>query len=77
MPKHNNDAFFMVWSPQGRAPTVTHDERESAMQEARRLSEANPGREFFVLRAVAGFSAPEPKAERIPLSAIKDAQIPF
>lgn len=47
-----NDMFWMVWSPQGHAPTAKHDEFRSAEGEAERLARANPGKEFYILQAV-------------------------
>jgi hypothetical protein len=44
-------AFWMVWSPQGHAPTVQHFEEKRAVGEAQRLARENPGREFYVLLA--------------------------
>ncbi len=47
----DDERFWMVWCPEGRAPTVKHDSYERAVSEAERLARANPGREFFVLQA--------------------------
>ena len=52
--------FWMVYSPSGRAPVYRHKSRESAEQEAKRLARENPQLSFFVLKAVTGFTAPEP-----------------
>lgn len=46
------NSFWMIWSPQGQAPTVRHDTPESARAEAERLARANRGSEFYVLEAV-------------------------
>lgn len=48
--------FWMVWSPEGRPPAYKHLNRADAVKEARRLAELAPGRAFFVLKAVGGFS---------------------
>lgn len=45
------EEFWMVWSPQGGAPTVKHDEERLALSEAERLARKCPGHEFYVLRA--------------------------
>lgn len=44
--------IYLVWNPNGTNPKCRHDSVESARAEAKRLSEANPNQEFFVLRAV-------------------------
>ncbi len=49
--------FWMVWNPQGRAPTYRHNSRAAADAEASRLSSANPGRVFVVLKAVGAMIA--------------------
>lgn len=49
--------FWLVYSPQGRAPTVQHPTFQAAEWEARRLATKFPGRQFFVLSAKRGFSA--------------------
>ena len=63
MSKHHK--FWMVWSPQGRAPTHKHWTKEEAEREARRLACISPGREFYVLKAVGGFQSSEPVVEEI------------
>lgn len=45
--------FWMVWNPQGRAPTFKHQSAESASREAERLARLMPGTEFHVLMSVA------------------------
>lgn len=61
----NGHGFWMVWSPEGRSPTVAHPYRSDADQEARRLAEENPGRHFFVLQSVEGYKAKHPKVKSI------------
>lgn len=68
--------FWMVYSPQGHAPTYKHWSRESADTEAVRLAKMNPGRQFFVLKAMAGFEAEEPAVKQVSLRH-PDDQIPF
>lgn len=43
---------FYVFNPQGRAPTVLHNNRKSAQNEAERLAKLNAGQSFYVLQAV-------------------------
>ena len=43
--------FWLVWNPQGRAPTFRHDSEQSAIDEASRLATSLPSNEFFVLQA--------------------------
>ena len=69
--------FWMVWSPQGRAPTHKHFSRETADAEANRLAKQHPGQEFFVLKAMAGVSARDPKIKTIRLNTDPDDKIPF
>lgn len=45
--------FFLVWNPEGGAPTVKQASYASAESEAKRLARNNPGVSFFVLAAVA------------------------
>lgn len=44
--------FWLVWNPEGRAPTYQHDSEESARSEAERLAKLNPGQSFYVLETV-------------------------
>lgn len=66
--------FWMVWSPQGRAPTYRHDTWESAVNEARRLARTVPGNEFYVLHSVRGFVMPIPDPQEI---SIDVSDLPF
>lgn len=45
-------AFWMVWNPQGHAPTRDHATRQSAEREADRLARVNRGQRFIVLQSV-------------------------
>lgn len=69
--------FWMVWSPQGRAPTQKHRTKINAEHEAVRLAERNPGAEFFVLKATGGCQAKPPKITDIKMVSDPDAGIPF
>lgn len=74
----DNGKFWMVWSPNGRAPTHQHPTLDSAETEAKRLA-AQTGQSFAVLEAVSAFrkKPPEqPPVERIRLDQISD-EIPF
>lgn len=44
--------FWMVWNPQGRAPTHKHPSPDQALTEAERLARLNPGQKFYVLEAL-------------------------
>lgn len=78
MPAHDRPKFWMIWSPQGRAPTYQHTSRVSADAEAERLAKANPGAEFFVLKAVSGKTANQPEALDIKITNKQwDDGIPF
>lgn len=45
-------AFWLVWNPQGHAPTRDHGSKASADREAERLARANRGQRFIVLQSV-------------------------
>ena len=50
----DNQAFWLVWSPQGiRPPSYRHHSEAAARTEAERLARNSPGAEFFTMRAVA------------------------
>lgn len=64
--------FFLVWNPKGpRSPSFRHGTRKSAEMEAQRLSQQNPGQEFYVLAPVARATTAKPvtpKTEMITLA---------
>ena len=63
--------FWMVYAPDGGAPTREHDHSDLAETEAQRLARAHPGRTFVVLEATKAFRKTD--VEEIPLS----EEIPF
>lgn len=70
--------FWMVWNPQGRAPTARHATEALAETEAGRLARLCPGSVFIVLRALYGVrvdSPPPPPVKRVDLSTVD--LIPF
>jgi len=66
---NENEAFWMVWSPQGRAPTHKHPTLDAAKKEAMRLAAENPGRDFVVLQSVG--------AARVPVQFVQHDTMPF
>lgn len=48
---NEQDVFWIVWNPTGRNPSYRHAVHANAVSEAERLARANPGHEFFVMRA--------------------------
>ena len=78
-----SERFWFVWNPQGRSPTSPHVDRASADKEAQRLALENPDQAFIVLKAVGGFRADTPKAEKLSLATCSnvafrlDGGIPF
>lgn len=47
-----NTKFYMVWSPQGSAPTKKHEYFDEAEAEAKRLANMNKDQQFYVLMAM-------------------------
>lgn len=43
--------FYMVYSPEGGAPTMQHYSYSDAKQEAERLARKHPGRQFYLLES--------------------------
>ena len=54
--------FWMVYSPQGGAPTHMHSTAQSADREAQRLANQYTGREFYVLKALRCAFQPLPQS---------------
>lgn len=48
----NQGTFWMVWNPNGSAPTVCHKSEALAQGEANRLARQHPGQNFYVLQAI-------------------------
>ena len=67
----NEEGFWLVWNPSGRAPTGKHPHQHSAEAEAKRLASANPGQVFYVLEA--GLAFVKDDVKRIQL----DMPLPF
>jgi hypothetical protein len=44
--------FWMVWCPQGSSPTAVHASGQLAINEAERLANMNPGKRFYVVKAL-------------------------
>jgi hypothetical protein len=61
------ERFYMVYGIGRGAPTYRHPTKESAHKEAQRLSEANPGTSYVVLKATKAYHASKPIARQIEL----------
>jgi hypothetical protein len=48
----DNEKFWVVWQPQSGNPQYRHATYRAAKDEAERLAESAPRREFYVLEAV-------------------------
>ena len=46
------EKFWLVWNPDGRAPTHKHYSFVDAKAEAKRLARNNPDQDFHVMEAV-------------------------
>lgn len=47
----SNAKFWLVWNPDGRAPSVKHPSSKTANDEAKRLAACCPGQAFVVLES--------------------------
>ena len=56
----NEYIFWLVWNPDGHAPTVKHSAVSKAFAEADRLAMLNPGQKFFVMAAIGGRTIDNP-----------------
>lgn len=64
--------FWLVWNPDGHAPTVQHGSAEAAQREAERLARTNPGQRFYVLEPVAMIERSDVRITRF-----DNSEIPF
>ena len=69
-------AFWMVWNPQGHAPTKDHGTKASAEREAERLARLNRGQRFIVLQSVSERVVDDVQVI-VHVSDDVDSQIPF
>lgn len=80
--------FWMVYGVGQRAPAFQHETEGSAIREAERLAEVNPGMTFVVLEATQAIrmrkfdrfdlrTAPSPKGQRESRLPETDDDIPF
>lgn len=67
--------FYMVWNPNGRAPTFKHATKDSAITEAKRLTDTY-SQKFYVLQALFAVEQP-PKILVTRLTHYLDETIPF
>jgi len=54
------EIFFLVWEPQNGYTKHRHVSQLSATNEAERLAVENPGKEFFVLKALTQSTTKKP-----------------
>lgn len=52
--------FWLVWSPQGGAPSHRHPQEGIARAEAIRLASLRPQQEFIVLEALTSYKTAKP-----------------
>lgn len=72
----SKDPFWLVWCPTGpHSPRVRIDSEDEATRAAENLARSNPGKEFFVLRAVSRSVKRDVDTER--LGDESDREIPF
>ena len=72
--------FWMVWNPQGRAPTFRHASEDLARAEAFRLATSNPREVFVILQArffVRQKPPTPPPVEVVHISEFTADDIPF
>lgn len=58
--------YWMVHGDQGNRPVVVHDKEESAIEEAKRLARANPGKSFAVLESQYEYTLADAPVEKVP-----------
>jgi len=65
-PKAKSAIFHIVWSPEGTfPPTKKHWHESKANKEATRLAEKNPGKNYYVLRALRMYKTAGPALIRL------------
>lgn len=67
------NAFWIVWNPNGRTPTRTHETRRGAEIEAERLARLNRGQRFIVLQSISERVVDDMKV----VEHVADRDIPF
>lgn len=65
--------FWMVWNPNGHAPTFKHSSHESATAEAEHLARTNPERTFIVLEAIEARKV----CDMVRVKFTRDVEVPF
>ena len=70
---NTQNAFWLVWNPNGHAPTRTHETRRSAELEAERLARMNRGQRFIVLQSISERIVDDMKV----VEHVADRDIPF
>lgn len=56
--RRSTGMFFMVWCPETWAPAMTYADAWEAHDEAKRLKQCYPERDFYVLTPMARFEYP-------------------
>jgi hypothetical protein len=73
-----NKPFWLIWNPEGRAPTVPHRSISGARREAERLARAHRGQKFIVLESVEQCSVDDVvRVDMRPQPDQLDDEIPF
>jgi hypothetical protein len=70
---NTQNAFWMVWNPNGHAPTHKHETRRGAELEAERLARCNRGQRFIVLQSISERVVDDMKV----VEHVADRDIPF
>jgi hypothetical protein len=75
VPNHE-EVFWLVWEPGGHNPTFRHFSYRNAISEAQRLAERNPGKQFYVVKALEYFEK-EHVSHTVLLETEDDMDMPF
>ncbi len=67
--------FWLVWRNDGSGPVRKHWDKQSAVLEAERLAERNPGAIFVVVKSVDARMTATPAAR--PVLLVREEEIPF